>query len=155
MNILSQNNIENIGLRWGLIVFALLGLYFMLMKMLGLIHVIELRLLNGVIMFYGCFSAVKTARKNLADFNFFKGMGTGMLTALISSGLFTVFGFIFLTFIEPSFMTEIKNNEALGIYQNKFIATAQIFVEGTASGFFFSQAATLWFKKARPIVTDK
>lgn len=152
---LKQNNIEKIGVRWGIIAFALLGIYFMIMKIFGLIHFVELRLFNGIILFYACFSAIKCARKNLTDFNFFKGIGTGMLTSLIASALFAIFGLLYLSFINPSFATSIEDNNILGIYQNKYIASAQIFIEGAASGFFFSQAAVMWYKKARPIVPPK
>jgi len=144
------DSIEKIAIKQGLITFFLLGAYFLIMKMLGLVHMIEFRLLNGVIMFYGCYTAVKLSKKKLEDFNFLKGYGAGLLTALIASSLFAAFGIIYLEFINPSFIVEIKQKEILGIYQNKFIASAQIFIEGAASGFLFTHAAVVRFKNERP-----
>lgn len=145
----TELTIERIGLRLGLITVLLLSLYFLLLKFLGLIHVIEFRLFNGVIMFYGCFSAVKTARYKLPDFNFIKGYGSGLLTALIASSIFSLFGLLYLEIVDPTFIDEIRANEILGIYQNKYIASAQIFIEGTASGFLFTHGAVMWFKKSQ------
>jgi len=142
-----KTSIENIGIRYGLITFGLLSLYFLLLTSLGLVHRIEFRLFNAIIMFYGCFAAVGASKKYLENFNFLKGYGSGLLTALTASFLFSLFGILYLQFIDPSFMQEIKSNELMGIYQNKFIATAQIFIEGAASGFLFTHGAVMWFKK--------
>jgi hypothetical protein len=145
-------SIENIALKYGMITFGLLSIYFLLLTALGLVHRIEFRLFNAIIMFYGCFTAVGVAKQKLEDFNFLKGYGSGLLTALLASFLFSFFGVLYLHFIDPSFMQEIRSNELLGIYQNKFIACAQIFIEGTASGFLFTHGAVMWFKK--PILEE-
>ena len=147
-----EYSIEKIALKYGLITFGLLSTYFLLLTSFGLVHRIEFRLFNAIIMFYGCFTAVGIAKQRLKDFNFLKGYGSGLLTALLASFLFSFFGIIYLQFIDPSFMQEIKSNELLGIYQNKFIACAQIFIEGTASGFLFTHGAVMWFKK--PILAE-
>jgi len=149
------NSIEKIGITSGVFTFIFLGLYFLIMKMLGLVHVIEFRLLNAVIMFFGCYSAVKMSKKHLEHFDFLKGYGAGLLTALIASTLFTAFGLVYLYLIDPEFITEIKRNEILGVYQNKFIASAQIFIEGTASGFLFTHASVVRFKRNLTVEVEK
>jgi hypothetical protein len=149
------NSIEKIGITLGIFTFIFLGLYFLIMKILGLVHLIEFRLLNAVIMFFGCYSAVKMSKNHLQNFDFLKGYGAGLLTALTASTLFTAFGLIYLNFINPSFITEIKQNEILGVYQNKFIASAQIFIEGTASGFLFTHASVVKFKRNLTTEVDK
>ena len=141
------NTIEKIGTVSGILTFIFLGLYFLVVKMLGLVHMIEFRLLNAVIMFFGCYSAVKLSKMHLENFDFLKGYGAGLLTALIASFLFAVFGFLYLQFIDPSFILEVKDKEILGIYQNKYIASAQIFIEGAASGFLFTHASVVRFKR--------
>ena len=152
---LSQNTIEKIAVRQGLITFILLGLYFLLMKSLGLVHLVEFRLLNAGIMFYGCFNAVKMTKLKLKDFNFIKGYGVGLLTSLVAASLFSLFGFFYLEFINPNFITEIREQEILGVHQNKFIAVAQIFIEGSASGILFTHASVMWFKKNQYTASDK
>ncbi|MEQ8358137.1 MAG: DUF4199 domain-containing protein [Cytophagales bacterium] len=139
--------LEKTGLKWGLITFLGLGAYFLLMKALGLTHVIELRVLNAAIMFTGLWFSIKDYRRNDSGFDYFSGLGVGLLTAFIASTTFTVFGILYLEVINPSFMTELKQSEPLGFYLNPYLATFQIFIEGTASGFSISYAIMQFLKK--------
>ena len=143
----SPTTIEKISLRWGLIILGLLSAYFIIMKILGLVHVPELRIFNAIIMFYGVFQAIKTSRSKLEDFNYFKGMGTGLLTAFGSTLMFSLFGILYVTVIDPGFITEIRSQEPLGIYMNEYSASLQIFIEGSASGFLFSYASLQWLRE--------
>jgi len=67
MKILESNSVEKIGIRWGIYTFLMLSVYFLLMKLFGLGHVLELRFLNAFIMFYGCYRAINAAKTNLPD----------------------------------------------------------------------------------------
>ena len=142
-----NNTIEKIGLRWGFITLLLLGAYFITMKILGLIHIPELRVLNALIMFYGVFQSVKEARESLDDFNYFKGFGTGALTAFSASFVYAVSGVLYLQFINPSFLTDIISNEPLGFFMNQYSASIQIFIEGAASGILFSYSSLQWLRE--------
>ena len=144
---IKNHTIVQIGLRWGLITLALLCAYFVIMQILGLIHSTELRVLNALIMFYGVFQAVKTSKSDLEDFNYFKGFGVGALTALTASLLFTIFGLVYIIWIDPSFMSSITMNEPLGIFMNEYTASLQIFIEGSASGILFSYASLQWLRR--------
>jgi hypothetical protein len=140
------NTIEKIGLRWGAITLLLLSAYFIIMKLLGLIHIPELRVLNAFIMFYGVYQAIKTAKFELDDFNYFKGFGAGALTAFSATFVFSVFGIVYLQFIDPSFLSSIIKNEPLGFFMNEYSASIQIFIEGAASGILFSYASLQWLR---------
>ena len=152
---LHQNTIEKIGLNHGIRTFILLSIYFLAMKSIGLVHMVEFRIFNAFIMFYGCYSAVKASKVKLKDFNFLKGYGSGLLTAFVASSLFSFFGIVYLEFINTDFINQIREHDILGVYQNELIATAQIFIEGSASGFLFTHAAVMWFKENQHVVTEK
>jgi hypothetical protein len=145
---------EKIGIRWGIITFLLLSAYFLLMKLFGLVHVLELRFLNAFIMFYGCYRAIKTAKMHLSRFRYFTGLGAGSITALVASVLFTLFGILYLTIINPEFVDSLKANEPLGIYLNRYLAVIQILIEGIASGFVFSFIIMQWLKQPRTVSED-
>ena len=149
MNTVASTPIEKTGIRWGFITFILLSLYFLLMKLLGLVHIIELRFLNAFIMFYGVYKAIKTIKASGAKFRYFKGIGVGSLTAIIASGLFTLAGFLYILFIDTGFARVLETNEPLGLYLNKYIAVMQIFIEGSVSGFIFSFIIMQWLKEPR------
>ncbi|MFW5762424.1 MAG: DUF4199 domain-containing protein, partial [Cyclobacteriaceae bacterium] len=118
--------------KWSLIITAGLIAYFLLMKFFGLVHIIELRLLNGVIMFTGIWFLIKELKKK-PDFNYFTGLLNGIVTGLIASVMFALYAFIYVQFINPEFMLAIKENEIMGNYLNKFLVSMQIFIEGGAS----------------------
>lgn len=140
---------EKIGIRWGVYTFLMLSVYFLLMKIAGLVHILELRFFNAFIMFFGCYKAIRTTKDHIKPFQYFKGLGAGALNALISSSLFTLLGILYVTLIDPVFMTELKLNEPLGLYFNSYVAVIQIFIEGIGSGFIFSFIIMQWMKEPR------
>lgn len=139
--------IEQKAIKWGLITFLGLGAYFSIMKMFGLVHELEFRALNAFIMAGGCYMAIKEFKYHKdSEFDYFKGIGTGLLTGLIASLTFSLFGIIYLLFINPSFMQVLIENEPLGRYLNPYLASFQIFIEGTASAFGISYALMQYLK---------
>lgn len=136
---MKDKTFEKVGFKWGFIVFALLSAYFGILMLLGFVHILELRLFNGVIMYFGIYMAIKEFKSFSSDFNYFKGLGTGIVTAFIASVAFTIFGFGYLV-LNPEFMAEIKREEPLGLYINEYGAVIQIFIEGVASGCVMSYA---------------
>lgn len=146
---MKTKTIEQIGLKWGMIVFGLLAAYFYSLLNFDLIHNIELRLFNGVLMFFGVHMAIKEFKNSSKNFNYFMGLGTGVLTAFVASTTFTLFGLMYLSVINPEFITSIQQNEPFGIYMNKWGAVIQIFIEGTFSGAIMSYANMQFLKKPR------
>lgn len=116
-----------------LITFALI-VYFFLMYALGLIHVIELRLLNLLIMIGGVYAALRQYKRTHAGhLNYFRGMATGVGAAAIGSTTFAAFLLIYLK-IDQNLMTSIIENEPMGRYLNEYIAAAVVALEGVFSG---------------------
>ena len=146
---MKKHSIEYNGLIGGILVFVGLVAYFLIMKAVGLEHNLELRALNIVIMGAGVFYSIKSIKKNNADFNYFKGIGTGMITAVSSSLAFSVFVFIYLM-SNPDFLQEIKSVEPFGNYLNAFLISFIIIMEGSGSGFFLSFGIMQWYKKRTP-----
>ncbi|MDX1627627.1 MAG: DUF4199 domain-containing protein [Fulvivirga sp.] len=147
--------IEKIGFKWGVITFILLSIYFIIMKYFGLIHIIELRMLNAGLMFFGVYKAVKEAKRNLQEFTYLKGIGTGLTTGAVSSFIFAIFGFIYLTSINPEFIESIRENEFFGSYINVYGASLQIFIEGTFSSCLITYAVMQRLKIGRLDFGDK
>lgn len=155
MNIRQLNSVEKIGIGWGLVTFILLSIFFLLMKVLGFIQILELRFFNAFIMFFGCYMAIRTARKKLKNFRYFKGLAAGGLNGLVASLIFVIFGYIYITFIDPGFRYEIKMDEPLGLHFNIYLALFQIFMEGVGSGFIFSYILMQWMKHPRTISEER
>lgn len=142
---MKDKTFEKVGFKWGFIVFILLSAYFGILQLLDFVHILELRLFNGAIMYFGIYMAIKEFKASPNEFTYFKGLGSGIVTSFVATIAFTLFGFGYLM-INPAFMMEIKEKEPLGFYINEYGAVIQIFIEGIASGCLMSYANMQFFK---------
>ncbi len=125
---------ENYGLKiaGGLIAF------FLLMKVAGLAHIYELRFLNVFIQVGGIFLALKKFRETHDQhMNYFRALVTGVATGAVSSVIFALFLFIYLS-VDPGFMQDIITNEPMGRYLNPYITAFMVALEGLFSGLLFT-----------------
>jgi hypothetical protein len=84
---------ENYGLR----IAAGLIVYFVIMKIVGLSHHVELRLINLVILTAGIYLALKKFKLTHTDhLNYFRGLIMGVATGGVASLVFGVFLFIYM-----------------------------------------------------------
>ncbi|HYG19146.1 MAG TPA: DUF4199 domain-containing protein [Ohtaekwangia sp.] len=119
---------------YGTIIFLGLLVYFLVMYAVGLIHVIELRVLNLFIMGTGVYYALKQYRRtHSGELTYFKALVTGTATAALGTATFSLFMFFFLQ-IEGNLMQNIHENEPLGQYLNPYMASFAVFLEGIFSG---------------------
>src|SRR5580698_5834226 len=121
---------ENYGIK----IAGGLILYFLLMKLLGLSHHVELRLLNLLIQVAGVYYALKRFKATHgAHINYFRALITGVATAAIGSILFALFLFAYMK-IDVAMMQSIIDNEPMGRYLNAYMAAFIVALEGVFSG---------------------
>ncbi|MFZ1808850.1 MAG: DUF4199 domain-containing protein [Cyclobacteriaceae bacterium] len=121
---------ESYGLR---IAAGLIG-FFLIMKLVGLSHVVELRLLNLFILSGGVFMALKRFKQTHDDrLNYFRGLITGVATAAVGSLVFALFLFLYMK-LDTDMMQFIIENEPMGRYMNPYIAAFIVALEGVFSG---------------------
>ncbi|MEQ8362784.1 MAG: DUF4199 domain-containing protein [Cyclobacteriaceae bacterium] len=121
---------ESYGLR---IAAGLIG-FFLIMKLVGLSHVVELRLLNLFILSGGVYMALKRFKHTHDDrLNYFRGLVTGVATAAVGSLVFALFLFLYMK-LDTSMMQFIIENEPMGRYMNPYIAAFIVALEGVFSG---------------------
>ena len=132
MSILTDPNRipENYGLR---IAAGLIG-YFLLMKVIGYSHVVELRLVNIIILIAGVYLALKKFKHSHEDhLNYFRALITGVATGAIGSLIFAVFLFIWMK-VDVGMMQHIQETDPMGRYLNPYIAAFIVALEGVFSG---------------------
>jgi hypothetical protein len=128
------NRPDRISEIYGTLITIALIVYFFLMYAIGLVHVIELRLLNFIIMLAGIYLALKQyQRTHDGHMNYFRGLTVGIATATIGSSTFAVFLFLYLK-LDGNLMQSIIENEPMGRYLNEYIIAAAIMAEGVFSG---------------------
>lgn len=142
---------EKIGLKYGVLTAAGLILYFFLMKLLDLIHITELRFLNGVIMAIGVVLAIRAYKAVAAGgFSYFRGLGTGVITAITGTVLFAAF-MVAYAGVAGDEMIEMLTAER---YFGERVEAAPgiviftvLMLEGLISGFMISFIAMQFFKR--------
>ncbi len=125
---------ENYGFKIGLGLIA----FFLLMKVVGLVHIYELRFLNVIIQVVGIYYALKKFKETHGQhINYFRALVTGVSAGAIASLLFAVFLFAYLMF-DHSLMLDIMDKEPMGRYLNPYIAAFMVALEGVFSGLLFT-----------------
>jgi len=142
MNILS--NPERIPENYGIRIAAALTIYFLFMKLVGLSHHVELRLINLVILTVGVHAALRKFKDTHADnLNYFRGLITGVATAGIGSVLFAIFLFVYMK-ADASLMQSVIDNEPMGRYLNAYMASFVVALEGFFSGLLVTFVLLNW-----------
>ena len=121
---------------YGLCIALGLILYFLLMRLIGLVHVVELRVFNLVIMVTGLNAAFKKFRTTDINrqFNYMRAFIFGISTSVVGSLAFAIFLFIYISFIDRQLMLSIIENEPMGRFLNPYVASFIVTVEGILSG---------------------
>ena len=142
---------EKIGLKYGLLTAAGLVAYFLLMKAIGLVHIVELRFLNGLIMAVGVVLAIR-AYKTMSggSFGYFKGIGTGMITAVTGTVLFGAFMVAYVKIAGGDLLEMLSTRHYFGdrvATTPGLVIFSVLLLEGIISGFMISFIAMQYFKR--------
>ncbi|MBF9254759.1 DUF4199 domain-containing protein [Pontibacter sp. 172403-2] len=142
---------EKIGIKYGLFTAAALIIYFVLMHLLGLTHITELRFLNGLILAVGITIAIKSYKHSVnGNISYFKGLGTGIMTAIVGTTLFAVFMVIYINIAGAELLETLSAEQYFGQRINTtpgIVIFAVLMLEGVISGVLISFIAMQFFKR--------
>ena len=143
----SEITLEKVAFKYGLLTCAGLIAYFLLMKLVGLVHIIELRSLNLFIMLAGLWFSMNYYKKHsYTHMNYFEGIGLGSLTAAVAVIPFSIF-LLFYMLADTAFMEAIKANEDFGQWLNPYLLAFIVTFEGLVSGLMASFVLMQYLKK--------
>ncbi len=129
---------------YGTLIALGLILYLSIMYVLGLAHLIELRLLNIFIILVGVYYALKQyARTHARHLNYFKGLVIGIASSTIGVATFALILFIWLE-LDQNLVDTVLTSSPMGIHLNPYISCAAIIIEGIFSGFFVTFILLNW-----------
>ena len=131
-----KNQIKNIEIKVGLLTSLTLILYFLFMKLVDLIQIVELRALNIFILLGGVYVAFYYERKQThSNIEYFRGLLLGILTALYAIIPFSLFVFFYLREIDPYLIRVLQSHTILiGVKITLEIVAESILIEGIVSG---------------------
>jgi hypothetical protein len=118
-----------------------LAVFFIAMKFLHLVTIVELRFVNFFILLLGVRKMLLSRRKeNNGRLEYLPGMLLGFMTAFLASVFFAAFVFLYLSFLDHGLMEYIRNHQPFGSYLTPGGAALIIILEGVASGAILSFA---------------
>jgi len=108
--------------------------FFFLMKLVGLVTVVELRFFNFIILFFGIrYVLVESRKANNGKLEYLKGMMTGFMTGIYTAVFFSFFICLYL-FFDLSFMEYLKVSQPFGTYLTPGSAALVSFIEDISGG---------------------
>jgi hypothetical protein len=123
--------------------------FFLLMKLLDLHQVFQLRYFNIVIIFIGNWLALRRLERITGDVGYLEGMIYTFGVTTIASFIFTIFIFLYLTFIDPAFLSFIKQTLPDGGQLDIWTLCGMLFSEGFASGVIISLILMQLYKRRK------
>lgn len=137
-----QNTIRNaVKIYMGII------LYFFVMKLFGLEHVVQLRLFNFFIVLWGVNSAIKSNIFKNNDNFYLSNLSIGFATAVLSVLMITFSLILYINFIEPSFMEILETSFVWGANLSLGKIVFAILFEGMASSVICTFIVMQYWKK--------
>lgn len=141
-------SLENVSIRYGLYVTVGLIAYFIIMKVVGLVHIVELRTLNFIILVTGIAMALKNYNQHQeGGMAYLKGIGVGLLTSAVAVIPFAIFIFVYLQ-IDVELLNAIRNREPFGQHLNPYILAFVIAFEGFFSGLILTFIVMQYMKRS-------
>jgi len=129
------NNPNRIPENYGLRIAAGLIVFFIIMRLIGFHHHVELRLFNLIILMAGIYFGLKKFKDTHGQhINYFRALITGVGIGAVGSVVFGLFMFIYMK-LDSDLMQSIIDNEPMGRYLNPYMASFIVALEGVFSGF--------------------
>lgn len=133
--------IEQIGLRYGLILAGANIGFFMLMALFGLEDQIWLRFVNIAFIFLVVYKGLQYFKHHtLSYWTYLKGMGLGFYILLVAAAIFAAFMILYGS-LNSEFLSNINNSNRIGINASPLLIALIVFLETIFYGFILVFAA--------------
>ena len=140
-------NPKKIHIRYGILVAIVLIFYFLFVRLFNLHENPWLRLLNGAIMAYGIYAAIRLRRLLEGDsFKYYNGFKTGLYTGFIGALVFVGFMAVYMFHLDPEFPVKIMDTWMHSYYQGPGILVFVLAIEGISSSLVLTLAFMQKFK---------
>jgi hypothetical protein len=142
---------EKLSIKYGLFTAAGLIGYFLLMRVIGLVHIVELRFLNAIILATGIVFAIRALKTIKAEkFSYFQGLATSFLTATVGTVIFATFMLLYVKAFDTKFVEVLSADNLFGERMSitpGLVVFIVLMLEGMISGFMIGFIAMQFFKR--------
>ncbi len=101
---------KKIHIKYGVSIALGMIIYFLILKLMGLHKYPIFSAVNGLIIGFGLFYALKDYKKNSERFSYGDGFKLGVISGLIASFLFVLFMSVYIFYIDTDFTNHMLNS---------------------------------------------
>ena len=138
----------SLAVKYGIFTAVALILYFLALKLVGLHNNPWFRIVNGPIMGYALFIAIKHYKSvSESKFGYGSGFATGLATGFIATLLFAAFMCLYMFYLDTSFTENLLKNWFSEFDFGSGILVFIIIIEGLSSKVVLTLTCMQLFKK--------
>lgn len=145
-----MTSIDRLRLKYGLLIFTGLTAFFITMKLVGLVHVLELRVVNLLIVGGGIYYGLREYRLTYEHAtNYFNSFRFGLISGALGIIPFALMMVAYLS-ASPEFMAEVRATEIMGPFLNPVNIGFVLLAEGLGSVFLVTYTVMQYMKSVVP-----
>ena len=146
----------SIAVKYGVFTAIALIVYFLALKLVGLHNNPWFRIVNGPIMAYALYIAIKQYKiNNVSGFDYGSGFATGLATGFIATVLFAAFMCIYMFYLDIAFTETLLDNWFSEFDFGSGILVFIILIEGLSSTVVLTLTCMQLFKNSRNLLQKK
>ncbi|HEY4651123.1 MAG TPA: DUF4199 family protein [Pontibacter sp.] len=140
---------QKVSLKYGILVGIAHIVYFLIMGVLGLHHVVELSFLSSVFLVIGIVMAIsKFKRAKNGMINYFQGLAIGATVGVVSSTILALFLVLYITVFDATYLAHLQASAFFPQSISLLALFVLTIIYGSWPGFWLAFIAMQWFKRA-------
>ncbi|MGJ5642689.1 DUF4199 domain-containing protein [Formosa sp. S-31] len=144
-----------VAVRYGIYTTIALIIYFLALRTIDFHTNPWFRVLNGIVVTFGIFSAIRDYKEEFYDeFTYVNGFKVGLITGFFSTLLFSFFMAIYLFHLDPGFKDMLLRDWFHNVNQGGGILIFILILEGFSSSVVITLANMQYFKKSTKILQN-
>jgi hypothetical protein len=150
-----MNFSASVAIKYGVLTTLGLIVYFIIIKLLDLHTNPWFRLLNGLVMAYGIYAAIKRYKLiSGTTFNYINGFKVGLLTGFIATFIFALFMGIYMFHFDTAFMNTLLKDWFQDMNYGGGILIFVIIIEGLSSTVILALTYMQIFKNSTKVIQN-
>ena len=150
-----MNSSASVAIKYGIITTIGLIVYFLIIKLLNLHTNPWFRLLNGLVMAYGIYAAIKRYKLvSGTTFNYINGFKVAIITGFLATFVFALFMGIYMFHIDTEFMNTLLKDWFKDMNYGGGILIFVIIIEGLASTTILALTYMQIFKNSTKVIQN-
>jgi hypothetical protein len=139
---------QKVSLKYGIFVGIAHIVYFLLMGILGLHHVVELSFLSALFLIVGIVMAISNfKRAKNGKIEYLQGLAIGATTGVVSSSLLALFMVLYISVFDASYIANMQASSLFPASLSVLALFVLTIIYGSLPGFFIAFIAMQWFKR--------